>query len=46
MRLAILLLCLLAAGCQSGPDLRSSEGGSYSREKFGGVCSPYADNCW
>ena len=46
MRIAILLLCLLVAGCQSGPSLKSSQSGPYAREKFGSVCSPYADNCW
>ena len=66
MRVAVLLLCLLVAGCQSGPEAAptrdqptatdqptaagkratSPDDRSVWREKFGGVCSPYASNCW
>ena len=45
---AVLLLIVLAllAGCQDGPTGPGPASDSPYRERYGGVCSPYASNCW
>ena len=45
---AVLILILLAllAGCQNGPAGPGPAHKDTYRERYGGMCSPYASNCW
>jgi hypothetical protein len=47
MRTILMLsLLLLFAACQSGPADPSPGRDSTVRKHYGGMCSPYASNCW
>jgi hypothetical protein len=43
--LALLLLLMLGA-CQDGPANSGPKRDRPYSEHYGGVCSPYASNCW
>jgi hypothetical protein len=47
MRMAlVLVLLLLLGGCQDGPAGRGPARDPAFYDHHGGMCSPYASNCW